>query len=110
MFKYWIDGEKLEWLDAEWEDNESFTRAEVGAPAWAEAVKSDGEFLSEGELGELVEESLDEALPVWDWNDAYPPSQILKAVDPIAYRCACQETISLFVEDGLIRTLWGSAE
>lgn len=110
MFKYCIDDDKMEWLNAEWEDNESFTRAEVGAPAWAEAIKSDGEFLSKGELGELVDESLDDVLPVWSYSDSYLPSQILKGVDPIAYSCACQEIISLFVEDGSIRTLWGSAE
>nr|DAY43460.1 MAG TPA: hypothetical protein [Caudoviricetes sp.] len=110
MFKDHIDDDKMEWLNAEWEDNESFTRAEVGAPAWAEAIKSDGEFLSEGELRELVDESLDDVLPAWSYSDSYLPSQILKAVDPIAYRCACQEIISVFVEDGSIRTLWGSAE
>ena len=77
-------------LDEEWDALEEVPREEVEG-AWESCtwVSYDGEPLSDMGAEEAFDEWFDESVAEWPKIGAYEyaPSKVLKAVDPIAYRC-----------------------
>jgi len=76
--------------DEEWGALEEVPRKEVEG-AWETCVwvSHDGEPLSDLGAEDAFDEWLDEATEEWPkiFGCEYEPSQVLKKVDPIAYRC-----------------------
>ena len=58
------------------------------------------EKITEGELIEMYEQSLDETKE--EWIKKYHGGEILKEVDPIAYRVGLSDYESSLAEDGIV--------
>lgn len=97
-----IEKDRLQLIEENWDECDSFSRSEVGAPEYAKYITQDGEFWDGLDVEDAVDDSLDEILPEWN---GYSPSVILKAVDPIAYRVHTLECIDNWVHDGYLKEL-----
>jgi hypothetical protein len=63
-------------------------------------IEMKGQEMTELELEELWDEMIDEGQELIKiGNMSYLPSQVLKAVDPIAYRIGKYEYADLYMED-----------
>jgi hypothetical protein len=56
--------------------------------------------LTEAQLTEMFDEALDEGRAVEIGTLTYSPSQVLKAVDPIAYRTGLADYADSLIRDG----------
>ena len=83
-----LDFEKM--TEGEWDALEEVPREEVEG-AWESCtwVSRDGEPISDMGAEEAFAEWLDEATEEWPkiWDYEYAPSEVLRKVDPIAWRC-----------------------
>ena len=89
-------------IEENWDERDSFSHSEVGAPEYAKYITRNGEFWDDLDVEDAVDDDLDEILPEWN---GYAPSGILKNVDPIAYREHTWDCINRWLYEGYLKEL-----
>lgn len=104
-----VTGDAFSFMVDEWDERDSFTRAELGgAPDWADYVDADGELLSENEMSDGYVELLNDMYDMVDvCGYSFEAGAVLREMDPIAFRCGMLDWISGRIQGGDLRRIEG---
>lgn len=102
-----VEGDALEAMQDAWDDVWSFTRSELGGvPDWADYVDAEGELFSESELEDQFKEGLDDCYGVvYVCGYEYAAGNVLREIDPIAFRCGFLDWLDSRQGDGELRSI-----
>lgn len=101
-----VTGDALEAMQDAWDDVCSFTRSELGgAPDWADYVDADGELFSDGFEDEYRDFLSDVYGTILVAGYEFDAGAIVRAMDPIGFRCGMLDWVDGRVQDGDLRRI-----